>query len=55
MITNKWQKYLKENCDKDDKEEVQEITDLVEFPWQKRPVCETCNQTFETKYGLKKT
>ena len=47
-------KHVKEQCDIDDEDEVQEIT-AARTPIKKnKPVCETCNQTFAILYWLKK-
>ena len=40
-------KDLKEQCDMDDEDEVQEITDASNTPMKENlPVCVTCDQTF---------
>ena len=39
-------KHLKEQCDKDDEDEVQEVTAARISMKKNRPMCETCNQTF---------
>ena len=47
-------KHLKEQCDIDNEDEVQEITAAITPMKKKKPACVTCNQTFKTKTGLKK-
>ena len=48
-------KHLKEQFDKKDKDEVQEITAAKKSneEKEKKTVCETCNQTSVTEKGLK--
>ena len=47
-------KHLKEQCDKDDEDEVQEIT-AASTPMKKnKPECLTCNQTFVMENRFKK-
>ena len=48
-------KHLKEQCDIDDGDEVQEITAARTSMKNNRPVCVTYNQTFAIKHGMKKT
>ena len=45
---------IKERCDIDDEDEVQETTAVRILMKKNRPVCVTCNQTFAIKNGLKK-
>ena len=47
-------KHIKEQCDIDDENEVQEITAARTPLKNKRPMCVTCNQTFLMKIMLKK-
>ena len=42
-------KHLKEQCDKDNEDEVQEITAAITPMKKKKPVCVKCNQTFKNK------
>ena len=46
-------KHLKEQCDRDDGDEVQEITAARTSMKKNRPVCVTCNQTFAMKHVMK--
>ena len=49
LMSNKVRKKLKEQCDTDEEDEVQEIT-AARTPMNKdKPVCVTCNQTFAKK------
>ena len=48
-------KQLKEQCDKDNKDKVHEITAAITPMKKKNPVCVTCNHTLVTQKKVEKT
>ena len=53
-MSKKMTNHLKDQCDIDDEDEVQEITAARTTMKKKMPVCLTCNQKFASQNGMKK-